>query len=215
MGHISFISLSILFSTIFTILIVFIFTILINYGNGSYTKLILSEAIYQNDDPKEFGYFADFYKEKLKHVHIKKSIIKIINKIDKISNITWIITICLIIINIGIPISLYRLIIPSISNKITNQELESKFKIRRFLYRHFRISFLPLLIPICIIVNYFGQFDNFFINTNDIQETTGGAFSFCIISIVFTCFSFVLIIGNIIYNLLTGKSQENSPLLWK
>ncbi|KAN0016390.1 hypothetical protein ACTFIU_006357 [Dictyostelium citrinum] len=123
-----------------------------------------------------------------------ESIIDNINRINRISNIIWIILGSLILINILITVSVYKLILKSTSNQIGELDLKFKFKKRRFLFKYFRLSFVPLVIPTGILITYYNQFNNYFtiiIASNGASMSNGGSFGFAIISIVFNCIAIV------------------------
>ncbi|KAM9985346.1 hypothetical protein ACTFIZ_008882 [Dictyostelium cf. discoideum] len=247
MPHISVASSVFLFTIIFIYSISFIFTILIPNTNASYTKLKLSDNIYQNDEDTKYSYFAQFYKNQIKitkdgivpksnngveyiivtctyeevqiseykncgnltGINNTELIINNINKINKISNIIYITIASLILINILISLSVYKLILPSTSKQITNI---NHFKKRIFLFKYFRISFLPSLIPTGILINYYGQFYNYFTNIpiNDVTVTDGNSFGFGVVSIVFNCMGIVSIIGSTIFYLIENVNSSSN-----
>ncbi|KAK5577325.1 hypothetical protein RB653_002266 [Dictyostelium firmibasis] len=248
MPHIGLASTIYFLTIIFLYCIIFIFTILIPYGNGSYSKIELSDSIYQNDDPDSFGYFAQFYRNEMeiikqgiipkynegveytistctyKDIQFSENkscgnltglyntelMIEQFNKIDKISNIIWIILIVLILINLIISASVYKLILPSTSNKISQQEIQYKYKKRILLFRYFRLAFIPLIIPASILVTYYNKFDNFFPNITGISYLFGGSFGFCIVSIVFNCGAVVsIIVGTGVYLIRKNNSDKS------
>ncbi|KAM9968200.1 hypothetical protein ACTFIW_002636 [Dictyostelium discoideum] len=253
MPHISVASSVFLFTIIFIYSISFIFTILIPNTTASYTKLKLSNSLYENDEDTKFSYFAQFYKNQIKitkdgiipkynegveyiidtctYEEIESSefkncgnltginntqlIINNINKINTISNSIYIIIASLILINILISLSVYKLILPSTSKQININQLKFNYQKRIFLFKYFRLSFLPLLIPTGILINYYTQFDNYFTNIplNDATISDGNSFGFAVVSIVFNCMGVVSILGSTIFYLteiLNSSSSSSS-----